>query len=85
MTNEKCKKCGKDMSGEDYCYNFPDGVQCRDCGKGRKVLNMSKIKDEDFGTAKPCKKCGRDVLTLEWKLRNGVCPMCELKEQLGVT
>jgi hypothetical protein len=85
MNNERCKKCGKDMSEEDFCYNFPDGVQCIDCGKGRKVLDLSKLKKEDYGTSKPCKKCGRETLTLEWKLRNGICCLCATKEQMEVT
>lgn len=85
MAKERCKKCGKDMSQEDYCYNFPDGIQCVDCGKGRKVLNMDRLKKEDYETTKTCKKCGEQVLTMEWKLRNGICCVCATKEQLGVT
>jgi len=76
----KCSKCGKDMSKEDYCYNFPDGIQCEECGKGRKTLRDPT--EEEMKSTEKCKECGMDMVLYEWKCRQGICVVCTLKKEL---
>jgi len=79
--SDKCTKCGRDMD-EEGGYNFPDGLQCNDCGKSRTTKILRKPTEEEMTTTENCKECGGEMVLYEWKCRQGVCVVCNLKKEL---